>query len=208
MPQKGYLVRYKAQIISGCKQIKDSTSIHIADIERMTIATTLMTNKSTNASKNSAGSRDNTKNNRERDTIATGDLDPQPLKLQRGSGKVKKGDKRINNSKQKKEMFVSQEKTNARSRCNKIRAETRAQGQDDESSSLYSEEDERKVNMNEGAPAVESSRNEELSLQSLNRGSRKNSVISCGDTQNTHQAQHDITCSDKRSANDDRLTRN
>jgi hypothetical protein len=99
MSRKGYLVGYRAQITSGREQIEDSTLIHIADIEKMTIATTLMTNKSTNASEKSAGSQNNSKNNRERDTIATGDLDPQPLKLQRGSGKAKKGDKRNHNSK-------------------------------------------------------------------------------------------------------------
>jgi hypothetical protein len=52
----------------------------------MTIATTLMTNKSANASEKSAGSRNNTKNNRERDIIATNDLDPQQFKLKRRSG--------------------------------------------------------------------------------------------------------------------------
>jgi hypothetical protein len=93
----------------------------------MTIATTLMINKS------------------KRNTIATGDLDLQPLKLQRGSGNAKKGDKQNNNSKQKKEMFISQEKTNATSRCNKVRAEARAQGHNDDSSSLYSEGDERRA---------------------------------------------------------------
>jgi hypothetical protein len=101
MPRKAYLVGYRAQITSGREEIKDSTPIHIADIERMTIATTLMMNKSTKASEKSAGSRNDT-NNRKRDIIATGDLDSQPLKLQRGSGKSKKGDRRNNNSKQKK----------------------------------------------------------------------------------------------------------
>jgi hypothetical protein len=81
MSRKGYLIKNRAQTTSDYGQIKDSTPIHIADIDRMIIATTLMTNKSTNASKKSAGSRDNTENNQERDTIATGDLDPQPLKL-------------------------------------------------------------------------------------------------------------------------------
>jgi hypothetical protein len=134
MLRKGYLVGYRAQITSGREQIKDSTPIRIADIKRITIPTTLMTKKSTNASEKSVGSRDKTKNNRERDTIATGDLDPQPLKLQRGSGKAKKGDKQNKNTKQKKEMLVSQEMTNARSRRNKVIAEARAQGQDDKSS--------------------------------------------------------------------------
>jgi hypothetical protein len=60
--------------------------------------------------------------------------------------------------------------------------------------------------MNVSAPTVESSRDEKQALQSLDRGSRKNPVISCEDTQNTHQAQHDITCSDDCSATDDRLT--
>jgi hypothetical protein len=133
--RKGYLVGYRAQITSGRKQIEDSTPIHIADIERMTIATTLMTNKTTNASDKSAGSQNKT-NNRERDIIATDDQNLQPSKLQRGSGKSKKGDKRNNNSKQKQVMLVTQEKTNARSRRNKIRADARAHGQTDESSSL------------------------------------------------------------------------
>jgi hypothetical protein len=61
--------------------------------------------------------------------------------------------------------------------------------------------------MTGGAPTVESKQNAELALQSLDRGSRNNPVISCGDTQNTHQAQHDITCSDERSATDHRSTR-
>jgi hypothetical protein len=115
MSQKGYMFRYRAQITSGREQIEDSTPIHIANIERMTIATTLMTNKNTNASEESAGSQNDT-DHRERDIIATGYLDPQPLKLQGGSGKSKKGDRRSKNFKQKKEMFVSQEKTYARSR--------------------------------------------------------------------------------------------
>jgi hypothetical protein len=116
------LVGYRAQITSGREQIEDSTPIHIADIKKNTITTTLMMNKSTNASEKSAGFRKHTKNNRERDTIATIDLDPQPLKLQGGLGKAKKGVNRNNNSKQKKEIFVSQEKINVRSRRNKVRA--------------------------------------------------------------------------------------
>jgi hypothetical protein len=53
-----------------------------------------MMNKMTNASEKSAGSQDNIKKNRVRDIIAAGVLYPQPLKLQRGSGKAKKGNKR------------------------------------------------------------------------------------------------------------------
>jgi hypothetical protein len=63
-------------------------------------------------------------------------------------------------------MFVSQEKINARNRRNKIRAKAREQGQNDESSSLYTKRD-GKDSMNENALAVESSRNEELAPQSL-----------------------------------------
>jgi hypothetical protein len=86
-------------------------------------------------------------------------------------------------------------------------AKTRAQDQDDDFNSLYSEGDERKGNINRGATAVESSKNEKLAQLSLDRGSRKNPVISCGDNQYTHQEQHDITCKDVRSVIDDRLTR-
>jgi hypothetical protein len=90
------------------------------------------------------GSRDKNKDNRERNTIATGDLDSQPLKLQR---KLDGANKRNNSSKQKQEMFVSQDKSNVRSRRHKLRAETRAHHH-----LLYSTGDERRGNMNLSAP--------------------------------------------------------
>jgi hypothetical protein len=69
------LVGQREQITSGREQIEDSTPTHIADIKKITIATTLMTNKSTNANEKNEGSRNKNKNNKKSDIIATGDLD-------------------------------------------------------------------------------------------------------------------------------------
>jgi hypothetical protein len=127
--RKGWLVGYRVQITSGRVQLKYITPMYIADIERMIIATSLMTDKNANASEKIAGSWNKNNDNQKRDTITTGDLNPQQLKLQRGSRRAKKSDKRNNNSKTKQEMLVSPDKITARSRHKISREETLAQGQ-------------------------------------------------------------------------------
>jgi hypothetical protein len=107
-----------------------------------------------------------------------------------------KSDKRNNNSKKKHEMFVSQDEITARSKHKILRAEILAKCQDDDSDSLYFKRDERRSNMNGGAPVVKNSRYDKQAPQSPYWGNRKSPFISCGDNLYAHQEQYDFSCSD------------